>query len=127
MFEFLVYCFYLYSLILLGITVKPTKILLIILFLYVFYTTWNLYIGCSGVLVNNICTKTIIILGYSCFCVISYYILYYTFDNSKPYIIFLMFVPVFYYVAVKLAEKVFICKKYHTITFPLRWLNSLLK
>lgn len=127
MFEFLAYCFYLYFLILLGITIRPTKIILFILFLYVFYTTWNLYIGCSGVLVKNIFTKTIFTLCYSCFCVLSYYLLYYTFDNSKIYMIFLMFVPVFYYVAVKLAEKVFICKKYHTITFPLRLLNSMLK
>ena len=126
MFEFLVYCFYLYFLIILGITIRPIKILLFLLFLYVFYTTWNLYIGCSSILVNNIFTKTIFTLGYSCFCVISYYILYYTFDNSKLYMIFLMFVPVFYFIAVKVAEHVFICKKYHTITFPFRLLNSLL-
>jgi hypothetical protein len=126
MFELLVYCYYLYFLIILGITIKPKRMIILLLFLYVFYTTWNLYIGCNGLLVKNIYTKTLLTLCYSCFCTISYYYLYYTYDNSIRYKIFLMFVPVLYYVAIKVGEQLFIRKKHHTINFPFVLLKSFL-
>lgn len=122
--ELFLYATYLYVLMIVGINVKPSILSTIILFLYCFYTTWHLYVGCNSKLLKNKLIKGTFVTGYSLFCVTAYYLLYYTWDKYNEnmlYIIYLLGVPLYYFTAVKIAEYVFECDKYHTLFFPFKF------
>ena len=130
LFEIIVYTVYMYGFVLLSILCKPSIITLLLFFIYCMYTTWNLYIGCTGEIINNSINKTLLIVLYSSFCLTSFYLIHTTWKKYKNNIIYqliLLGFPIYYYAAVNIAEKLFDCKDYHTILFPERLFISTAK
>lgn len=130
LFEIVVYTIYMYGFILFSIIFRPSIITLLPFFIYCVYTTWNLYIGCTGKIINNINTKLLIITSYSSFCLTSFYLIHNTWNkykNNMLYRLILLGGPIYYFSAVKIAEKLFHCKDYHTILFPERLFISTVK
>ena len=62
--ELFIYATYLYVLMIVGINVKPSILSTIILFIYCFYTTWHLYVGCNSKLLKNKLIKGTFVTGY---------------------------------------------------------------
>lgn len=123
--EISVYTAYMYLFVLSAILFKPSIITLLPFFIYCIYTTWNLYIGCKGKIINNIINKAVLTVLYSFFCLTFIYLIHTTwkkYKNSIIYRLILLGFPIYYYSAVKIAEKLFDCKDYHTIFFPFRLL-----
>ena len=119
--EIIVYTVYMYGFVLFSILFKHSIIMLLTFLIYCIYTTWNLYIGCKGDIINNIINKIILIVLYSSFCLTSFYLIHNTwkkYKNNTIYRLILLGFPIYYYMAVKIAEKLFDCADYHTILFP---------
>jgi hypothetical protein len=123
LFEKIVYIGYMYTFIIIFIQIKPNFITNATFFGFVFLTTWLLcLVGCDSYILKNISYKLIITISYSLFCVICFNIIHHTWKIYNKYIVYkllLIGVPIYYFFAVKFAEKQFICKEYHTILFML--------
>ena len=121
-FEAAVYTIYMYFLVFLFLFIKPNYLTISLLFLYCFLTTWYCVIGCKKKIINIFNIKLIIVSLYSLLCCFVYYLIhhYYHYNIIK---LFVILMPITYYILIKFIEQYFICEKYHVITTPLRFLN----
>ena len=112
--EFIAYITYIYSIILLSIYIKPTIIILLILFIYCFLSTWVLIKECNNKLLYNNRLLYGFIFLYSIVCIIFYYLIHKTWNSYKDnnyYILCLVVSPIFYYYFIKYIEVLFGCGK----------------
>ena len=113
------YIFYIYSLCLLFIVINPNKLVILLFFLYCFFSSWYIINGCRSILEKNKYLKTMILLFYSVFCVFVYLIINKTWKNKHIRCVMLM-MPFGYFIQIRIFEYIFGCKPYHVITYPLR-------
>jgi hypothetical protein len=121
-FEAFSYAIYMYFLVFLFLFIKPNYLTISLLFLYCFLTTWYGVIGCKKKIINIFNIKLIIVTLYSLLCCFVYYLIhhYYHYNIIK---VFVILMPITYYILIKFIEQYFTCGQYHVITTPLRFLN----
>ena len=124
-FEAASYAIYMYFLVFLFLFIKPNYLTVSLLFLYCFLTTWYVLIGCKNNIVNIFNIKVIIVTLYSLLCCFVYYLIHHYYDYNIIKV-FVILMPITYYIIVKLFERYFICPEYHGITTPLRFLNEII-
>ena len=124
-FEAFAYAIYMYFLVFLFLFIKPNLLTIILLFSYCFLTSWYVVIGCKKKKINIFNIKLIIVTLYSLGCCFVYYLIHYYYDYNIIKL-FVILMPITYYILVKFTEQYFICGQYHGITFPLRFLEYLI-
>ena len=124
-FEAFAYAIYMYFLVFLFLFIKPNLLTIILLFSYCFLTSWYVVIGCKKKKINIFNIKLIIVTLYSLGCCFVYYLIHHYYDYNIIKL-FVILMPITYYILVKFTEHYFICGEYHGITTPLRFLEYLI-
>jgi len=115
-YEIITYIIYVYSFIIIFITIKPTPILLILFFIYCFSTTWYICYGCKNILITENSPKLLLSAQYSLVCTVSFYIIHKTWKKYKRelfYIIILLGLPFIYLFNIKFCEFIYECRAFH--------------
>lgn len=121
-YEYIFYIFYIYLIVYFSIKITPQLFIVSIFFAYCFYTTWILYIDCNSYFIQDLTKKTLFTTSYSLFCCLSYVFIHYSYPIYKKYKLYLATLacsPLFYLIAVKFAEYIFLCEQFHTINYVL--------
>ena len=117
--EILIYTLYIYFLVFLFLMVKPSFLSIPLLFIYCFISTWYTIIVCRNKLLNNTFFKSSVVFIYSFMCTAIYILIHYH-KQTLMSKIFIISMPMWYLINVKLIEWIFVCEKHFGLFTPVR-------
>ncbi len=123
--EFLLDSLYIYTLILIGINLKPTLFICSLLGIYVFAFLYLIYKngGCKGL--KNI--RYGIFILYTFICILAYIFVHRTYWHNKKYRNYLILSPFLFFVVVKFMETILQCKPHTAVNYALQFMTDVKK
>jgi hypothetical protein len=120
--EFILYVFYIYYLVFLAVIFIPNKYTISILVAYVYCTSWNIITpeNCTSL---SFPVRALFITMYTIGCAFAYKLIHYIYWKKPKYIFTLLFLPIIYFVTIKVCCYVFNCNTYSNFNYAIKMMQ----